>query len=108
MRCVSCKSENLMGNVKADIMLPLAQKGGNVVTAGYTVTQKMVEKWWLEADGKERTMLGPIFCADCGAEHTYFKGMVPALRAVPYEDAVQNGYDHYAATPAPKASADKE
>ena len=110
MRCSSCKSENLMGHVQAQIMLPLAKKGGNVVTAGHTVTQKTVEEWWQKdvSSGKERSMLGPVFCVDCGTEHTYFKGLANSLRAVSYETALKNGYDHYAGSAAGKAPADKE
>jgi len=99
MHCTSCKSENLLATIKADIMLPLAQKGGNVITAGYTVTQKTVEGWWRRTlSGEERSILGPIHCVECGLEHTYFKGLPPALRAVPYEEAMKHGYDHYAAS----------
>lgn len=99
MRCVKCKSEELYGEVIPHIMLPLMKKGGNVVTAGYSVTQKMVSEWWLNEDNKERLMLGPIVCGECTEEHTYFKKLSPALRAVSYADALKFGYNHFAAAP---------
>ncbi len=104
MRCVKCKSESLFGDISPHIILPLAKKGGNIITAGYIVTQKMVEEWWLKEDGKERLIIGPIMCADCCEEHTYFKKLVPALRAVPYADALKYGYDHYASASVPGAA----
>lgn len=106
MKCISCKSENLFGNVKADILLPLAKKGGNVITAGSVVTQKMVESWWLQRGEVDQLILGPIFCSDCSAEHTYFKGLTPALRLVEYREAMQYGYNHYATGTAAKAEDD--
>lgn len=102
MRCNNCKSENLFGDINVRILLPLAKKGGNILTAGYVVTQKMVMAWWLEEGGADRLMLGPILCADCTEEHTYFKGLTPALRRVPYAEAVRYGYDHYAASKPPE------
>lgn len=98
MRCTNCKSENLFGDINIRILLPMAKKGGNILTAGYVVTQKMVMAWWLEENGAEKQILGPVLCADCGEEHTYFKGLTPALRRVLHADAVRYGYDHYAAS----------
>lgn len=102
MKCVKCKAEELYGKVSVALMLPLSKKGGNIVVAGHTITQKMQEEYWLLRDGVEQQILGPVFCMACGEEHTYFKGLQPSLRAVPYDEAMQYGYDHYAASAAPK------
>lgn len=108
MKCVKCKSEQLFGAVKVELLLPFGKKGGNIVTAGHTVTQVMQESWWLQRDGVDQLMLGPVLCVACGEEHTYFKGLTPALRAVPYAEALQYGYDHYASGAAPKPEADED
>lgn len=101
MRCCNCKSQTLFGDVSPHvrIMLPLAKKGGNIITAGYVVKQSMIEEWWLKEGEADKLILGPIFCADCAQEHSYFKGLIPALRPIPYAEALQYGYDHYAASP---------
>lgn len=110
MKCCSCKSENLFGNVRPDFLLPLAKKGGNVLTAGFITTQKVVEGWWLNHPGteKERMILGPIICADCATEMTYFKKLIPALRQVEYAEALQYGYEHYSTGSSSEKSSDEE
>lgn len=97
MHCLNCKSTNLICRVEAVVMLPLAKKGGTVLTKGFAVKQTDVKDWWDKTPiGDERKIRGPIVCGDCDEEHTYFRGLQPSLVKVTYAEAVQNGYEYYA------------
>lgn len=102
MQCLNCKSEELMCHVQASIYLPLSQRGGTVLLKGFNVTQADIKAWWDKVDAstapdaEDRKIRGPIVCADCGTEHTYFVGLVPSLRKVSLGEALELGYDAFA------------
>lgn len=103
MRCLekNCNSENLYAHVQASLAVPLAKRGGSIKLAGTSVTQADVKKWWdATENGHQRRVRGPIICADCGAEHFYLKGLVPALRLGSYAEALELGFEHFEATSA--------
>lgn len=100
MNCLnpSCKSPNLLCRIQAVLMAPLAQRGGSVVMKGIAVGQKDVKGWWdKRPSGGKQMIRGPIICAECDTEHVYLVGLQPSLRMITHEEAVANGYDHYAA-----------
>lgn len=100
MRCLnkSCNSENLLAHVQASIAIPLAKKGGTVALQGVVVKQTDIKAWWDGTDDEPKLIRGPIICADCLEEHVYLKGLQPSLRKMSYVEALQLGYDHFAAT----------
>jgi hypothetical protein len=100
MHCLnsSCNSTHLLAHVQASVAVPLAQRGGSIKLAGFSVKQSDVKEWWDGTDDEPKLIRGPILCADCLEEHVYLKGLKPALRKMTYMEAVQLGYDHFAAT----------
>jgi len=108
MHCLdkTCNSTDLYAHVQASVAIPLTQRGGSVNLKGFVVKQSDVKDWWDLENGQPRLIRGPIICANCGAEHVYLKGLSPALRLMSYADAVELGYDHFAATS--EASSDDE
>lgn len=101
MRCTKCSSTELLAHVQASLAVPLAQKGGSINTKGFVVKQTDVKEWWDGTDEEPKLIRGPIICADCLEEHVYLKGLSPSLRAVTYQEALQLGYDHFAASSTP-------
>ena len=97
MRCMNCNSTELLGHVQASLAVPLAQKGGSINTKGLVVKQTDVKEWWDGTADDPRLIRGPIICADCCEEHVYLKGLKPPLRKISYQEALQLGYDHFAA-----------
>jgi hypothetical protein len=101
MHCLEkgCGSSNLYAHVQASLAVPMSQRRGTVNTKGVVVKQTDVKAWWDKNElGHVRRIRGPIICADCGAEHVYLKGLVPALRLLSYAEACELGYEHFADT----------
>jgi len=80
MKCESCGHSTLLAKVDIVKMVPLKDKGGNLAMAGVKVGQQDIKSMWTEKrSGGEKPVRGPIFCAECGEEHYYIPGQVPAL-----------------------------
>lgn len=79
MKCPSCKEEDtLLCRTTIEVWAPLV-KGGNIKTAGISVTQADMKNAWAKDAVRE-----PVKCALCGTLFHYVVGAVPALRAGPY------------------------
>lgn len=101
MNCLNpeCKGTTLLARVEAILMAPLTQRGGSLAMKGIAVSQQEIKAWWDKTlSGSKRMIRGPIICADCDTEHTYFCGIQPSLRKIDYAEAITMGYDHYAST----------
>lgn len=90
LRCLECESDQLFGKITIVKSIPMAQKGGGFNMAGQKITQAEIKKQWShKLTGDTKTVRGPIYCAECGVEHYYVPGAVPALRQGSYDEAVE-------------------
>lgn len=65
MECMSCGSKDLHGLIRVAYNAPLAVRAGGIMAARLHVAKIEVREAW------EQLRLRPVFCVDCGAEHTY-------------------------------------
>lgn len=119
MKCLSCAADGTLTCITiVATPMPLADRGGTVKVGGIKVGQADSKGAWDENNdswewilkalrplGLEGTALpprngdgvklirGPIFCADCEAEHFYVVGSPKPLRLGSFIEACAKGYD---------------
>jgi hypothetical protein len=81
LNCISCNSENLVGEVTVKRLLPLAKRNGTVKVGGQAITQiDLKNAWSIDSEGNEKPIRGPVFCMDC-AELMMYDASEGGLRA---------------------------
>jgi hypothetical protein len=94
-KCLSCGSAALLCKVVITKMVPLADRNGTIKLGGLKVGQADAKNSWDKIGGHEQgpdqPLRGPIFCAECEAEHYYIVGDKNPLRLGSVEDARKYG-----------------
>lgn len=94
-KCLNCGEPSLLCKVVITKMVPLADRNGTLKLGGLKVGQADAKSAWDKVGGYEQgpdqTIRGPIYCAECEAEHFYVLGDKNPLRLGSTEEARRNG-----------------
>lgn len=92
VQCLSCKGENLVGEVTIKKLLPLAKRNGTVKIAGQTISQIDLKNAWAEnSDGSTKRLRGPVYCEDCLTEMHWSEDRASLVLGSIHEEPSEDG-----------------